>query len=126
MSDESRRLVERFCEAFARRDPDELLTYFEDEAVYHNMPGPLVQGKPAIRAVLERFLLPAQRVEFRMLNVAAAADTVLTERLDVFEMGGRTVELPVAGVFEVRGGKIAAWRDYFDMATWARQTRPEG
>jgi limonene-1,2-epoxide hydrolase len=126
MSDESMRLVERFCEAFARRDPDELLTYFEDEAVYHNMPGPPVQGKPAIRAVLERFLQPAQRVEFRMLNVAAAADTVLTERLDVFEMGGRTVELPVAGVFEVRGGKIAAWRDYFDMATWARQTRPEG
>jgi len=23
---------------------------------------------------------------------------------------------------EVKGGKIAAWRDYFDMATWTRQT----
>jgi limonene-1,2-epoxide hydrolase len=27
----------------------------------------------------------------------------------------------VAGVFELRDGKIAAWRDYFDMATWTRQ-----
>jgi limonene-1,2-epoxide hydrolase len=24
--------------------------------------------------------------------------------------------LPVMGVFEVQDGKIAAWRDYFDMA----------
>jgi limonene-1,2-epoxide hydrolase len=32
------------------------------------------------------------------------------------------VELPVASVFEVRDGKIAAWRDYFDMGTWTRET----
>jgi len=25
-------------------------------------------------------------------------------------------------VFEIRDGKIAAWRDYFDLATWQRQT----
>ncbi len=37
-------------------------------------------------------------------------------------MNGKKVELPVAGVFEVKDGKITAWRDYFDMQTWARQT----
>jgi limonene-1,2-epoxide hydrolase len=26
------------------------------------------------------------------------------------------------GAFELADGKIAAWRDYFDMATWTRQT----
>ncbi len=57
-----------------------------------------------------------------MLNIAAAGSVVLTERLDRFVMGGKTVELPVAGVFEVSDGKITAWRDYFDMATWTRQT----
>jgi len=25
------------------------------------------------------------------------------------------------GVFEVEKGKIKAWRDYFDMQTWAKQ-----
>jgi limonene-1,2-epoxide hydrolase len=25
------------------------------------------------------------------------------------------------GVLELRGGKIAAWRDYFDLATWTKQ-----
>ena len=27
------------------------------------------------------------------------------------------IPLPVTGVFELVDGKIAAWRDYFDMAT---------
>ncbi|MET0473326.1 MAG: limonene-1,2-epoxide hydrolase family protein, partial [Mycobacterium sp.] len=30
---------------------------------------------------------------------------------------GRRIDLPVMGVFEVRDGRIAAWRDYFDLAT---------
>jgi limonene-1,2-epoxide hydrolase len=114
-------LVNRFCAAFARRDPDELVAFFAADGVYHNMPGPAVQGHAAIKAVLERFLKPAQAVDFVMLNVAANGDTVHTERLDRFSMGGKTVELPVAGVFEIKDGKIHAWRDYFDLTTWTRQ-----
>ena len=30
-----------------------------------------------------------------------------------------TIELPVMGTFEVKDGKIVAWRDYFDLATAA-------
>ncbi len=32
------------------------------------------------------------------------------------------IRLPVAGVVEIRGRRIAAWRDDFDMQTWTRQT----
>jgi limonene-1,2-epoxide hydrolase len=42
---------------------------------------------------------------------------VLTERVDVFEAPGKRIELPVMGAFEVRDGRIAAWRDYFDLQT---------
>lgn len=122
MAQENVELVRRFCAAFSSRDPDEVLEFFTDDAVYHNMPMRPVQGKAAIRPVLEMFLKPAERVEFVVLNAAADGDVVLTERLDKFVMGGRDVELPVAGVFEIRDGKIAAWRDYFDMPTWSRQT----
>ena len=58
-----------------------------------------------------------------MLKIAEGDDgAVLTERLDKFSFGGKNVELPVAGVFELSEGKITAWRDYFDMAAWTRQT----
>jgi limonene-1,2-epoxide hydrolase len=30
---------------------------------------------------------------------------------------GHPIPLPVTGVFEIKDGRIAAWRDYFDMAT---------
>jgi limonene-1,2-epoxide hydrolase len=36
-------------------------------------------------------------------------------------MGPKKIELPVAGVFEIRGGKISAWRDYFDLTSFTKQ-----
>lgn len=114
-------LIRDFCAAFARRDVDELLGFFTDDAVYHNMPMRPVQGKAAIRGVLDMFLSPAQSVEFAILNLASSGTVVLTERLDTFSIGGRSVVLPIAGVFEVVEGKIAVWRDYFDLATWTKQ-----
>ena len=115
--------VRRFCEAFSRRDPNEILEFFSEDAVYHNMPMPPVQGKPGIKSVLDMFLKPAESVEFIILNIAEGEDgAVLTERVDKFSLGGKNVELPVMGVFELTGGKISAWRDYFDMAAWTRQT----
>jgi len=124
MASDNVETVQEFCAAFARRDSAELLEYFADGAVYHNMPMAPVAGKDAIKGVLDMFLKPAQSVEFVMLRIAGAGDAVLTERLDRFVLGGRAVELPVAGVFELKDGKITAWRDYFDMATWTKQAAP--
>lgn len=122
MASESIEIVRSFCAAFAEKDADRLLTFFTEDAVYHNMPMAAVRGKPAIRSVLDMFLTPAQSVEFDVINAAEAGNTVMTERVDRFVIGGRTVELPIAGIFELKGGKIAAWRDYFDLATWTKQT----
>ncbi len=42
----------------------------------------------------------------------------MNERTDVMRRkDGEPISLPVTGVFEIEDGKIAAWRDYFDMAT---------
>jgi len=54
--------VLRFCEAFSRRNPDEVLEFFSEDAVYHNMPMPPVQGKPGIKTVLDMFLKPSEAV----------------------------------------------------------------
>jgi limonene-1,2-epoxide hydrolase len=123
MSSKNIDTVRRFCDAFSRRDPDEILEYFTDDAIYHNMPMPPVQGKTGIKTVLDMFLKPSESAEFIILKIAEGEDgSVLTERLDKFALGGKKIELPVMGVFELTDGKIAAWRDYFDMAAWTRQT----
>jgi limonene-1,2-epoxide hydrolase len=115
-------LVSAFCRAWSNRNVDELLDYFTDDAVYHNMPMAPLRGKAAIKAILDQIISPTTWIEWEMLNLAESGDVVFTERVDRFEMGGKKVELPVAGVFEIEGGKIRAWRDYFDMAAWTRQT----
>jgi limonene-1,2-epoxide hydrolase len=113
--DANEQLVRDFCKAFSRRDLDEILGYFTDDAVYHNIPMTAATGKDEIRAVLEMFVPDSPEIEFSMLNVAASGSVVFTERVDRMSIGGNRVAVPVAGVFEVRDGKIAAWRDYFDM-----------
>ncbi len=112
--------IRRFCDAWTKPDVPQILDFFADDAVYHNMPIQPVQGKDAIKGVIEQFLAPFERCQWEVLHIAASGDTVLTERVDRF-FGDKTIELPVMGVFELRDGKIASWRDYFDLATWGRQ-----
>ena len=72
--------------------------------------------------------------------MALYTDTVMVERLDkTVASGGKSVDLPCFGVFEMRDGKvrhdtlyhvkpsdhrrceqIAVWRDYFDMGTFTK------
>ena len=54
-------------------------------------------------------------ISFRIRNLAADGDTVLTERVDEITANGITAPVPVMGTFEVRDGRIVQWRDYFDM-----------
>jgi limonene-1,2-epoxide hydrolase len=44
-----------------------------------------------------------------------ATGVVMNERTDRFKMGDKWVEAKVMGVFELKDGKITAWRDYFDL-----------
>ena len=113
-------VVRRFCAAWSDgTGADDLAAFFTDDAVYHNIPLEPVTGREAIAKTIATFIRPAapgiERIEFRVLNIAANGPVVMTERVDVFKLPGKSFELPVMGTFEVSGGKINAWRDYFDM-----------
>ena len=122
MTTDAKALVLEFCDAFGKgKTPAELVDYFADDAVYHNIPVEPAVGREAILGLLNMFLTPVERVEFRVLNIVADGDTVLTERVDVFQLPNANIELPVMGTFEVKDGKIAAWRDYFDLNQFMSQ-----
>lgn len=115
-------IVRSFCAAVPRRDVQELVGFFSDDAVYHNIPIEPVSGPEAIEKMLSQFLGPASQAEFEVLALAVSGRFVLTERIDRFTIGSNAIALPVMGTFEVReDGKITAWRDYFDMGQFTRQ-----
>jgi limonene-1,2-epoxide hydrolase len=114
-------VVRRFCDSWAAGDLDATMVFFADDAVYHNIPVEPVQGVDAIRATIAGFTTGVRSVRFDVRHIAAAGDVVLTERVDVFELAGGRIDLPVSGTFELEGGKIVAWRDYFDMNQFMSQ-----
>lgn len=111
-------VVTEFCALWSAPDPDVLAGHFTDDGVYHNIPMEAVVGREAIRAFIADFTAAVDGIDFRIHRQVCADNLVFNERTDVMRFrDGRRLELPVAGVFEVADGRIASWRDYFDMAT---------
>jgi limonene-1,2-epoxide hydrolase len=122
MGDSPEEVVLGFLAAWPRGNIDELMAFFAPDAIYHNIPVPPVQGEAAIRTAFLGFAKLMDSIEIDNLHVAASGPIVFTERIDRFRSKTVTLDLPVAGVFEVRGGRIVAHRDYFDYQTWLRAT----
>ncbi len=119
---DAKRVVRDFCAAWERLDKQALLDAFTDDAVYHNMPMQPAVGKEAIGELITFILGQAgDGVVFDIKHIVADGDVVLTERVDTFTTGDKKIKLDVMGTFELRDGRIAAWRDYFDMAQWTKQ-----
>lgn len=112
-------LVTQFCAAWVRMDADELADYFTEDGVYHNIPMAPAVGKAAVRELLVGMKAMISSIRFEVHRQVAQGDLVMNERTDHLEMGGKTISLPVVGVFEISDGKIRAWRDYFDMGQFS-------
>ena len=113
-------VVRRFCAAWSDNiGTVELAAFFTDDAVYHNIPQSPVTGRDAIANMIDSFIRPGppgiESIEFRVINIAANGQVVMTERVDVFRLAEKSFELQVMGTFELTQGKINAWRDYFDV-----------
>lgn len=116
-------IVTAFCEAFEKGSIDDVMQYVDDDCEYHNIPLEPIRGAAAIRKTLEGFGQLLGSIRFEIRHQVASGDVVMNERVDHFTPpNGAPYGLPVTGVFEVRGGKIVAWRDYFDVGQFQKGT----
>ena len=117
--------VLEFFRSFEGNDVEEAVKHVSDDLEYVNVPfgfeAGTVIGTDGMRAVLVPAFTGVIRNEFIVRTTAVAGDTVFVERLDRHQLPNGWAELPVAGVFTVRDGKITHWRDYFDMNVFATQ-----
>lgn len=118
MSAANEQLIRDFIAAWPRLDPDEIVAFFAPDGIYHNMPVQPVQGTEALKAFIAAFLSSWTWTSWEVLNLVSSGDVVIAERVDHIKVGDKPIDLPVVGVFEIAGGKIKAWRDYFDMGTY--------
>ena len=113
--------VRDFIAAWPEGDAARLASFFSDDAVYHNMPMEPIKGRDAIQATLAGFFGMVDQIRFDTTHMLSDGPIVMTERVDHFIGPERTISLPVMGVFEVHGGVITAWRDYFDLNQFTSQ-----
>jgi limonene-1,2-epoxide hydrolase len=116
-------LLTRFVAGWERADVDELLGYFTEDPVWHPMPMDPVVGKAALRDALSTWLGGTSQLGVDIIRQLSDRNTVMHERNDRFSFGGQEQVLPVCAVFEIEDGRIAVWREYFDMSPF---TGPSG
>ena len=109
-------IVEAFIAAWNRGDIDGAFAMMAPDIVWDNIPLGPATGIDACRALMARFP-PAEGIDFVVHHIATNGNMVLTERTDRFLIGGRWRDIRLMGIFEIdAAGRIAHWRDYFDMA----------
>lgn len=115
-------VVTALVQACERRDLDAVCALVTDDIEYDNVPIGVVHGPDGVRKVLSGGVTQAaSEVEWVVHRQVESGDTVMNERTDRFLVDGTWVEIPIAAVFEVRDGKVALWRDYFDLETYRKQ-----
>jgi limonene-1,2-epoxide hydrolase len=114
------RVIRDFIAAWSRLDAKELAGYFAEDGVYHNMPMAPISGRGNVEKLVAGFIGAWTHTKWDILNVVSSGNVVIAERVDRIQAGDKSVDLPVVGVFELEGGEIKRWRDYFDMGTYQR------
>ncbi len=113
-------VAREFIAAWSRLNVDELVGFFTPDGTYHNMMAKAVSGHEALRQFIGGFLRGWTATDWEIVNIVAQGDLVIAERIDHTKLGEKRIDLPCCGVFELSGGKIKRWRDYFDLATYTR------
>ena len=114
-------LVREFIAALVARDLETAATMVTDDFEYDNVPMGKAFGPDGLKNTLNGFFSMCTEIDWEILRQTSSGDlshgTVLNERDDRVHIHGRKATLPVAGVFEIRNGKLTLWRDYFDKQT---------
>jgi limonene-1,2-epoxide hydrolase len=115
--------VEAFIGHWNSGDIDAMMTLCAEGIIYHNIPMEPIHGTTAMRGMVEGFMADIAKCDWETHAIAANGNVVLTERTDGFTFkDGRRAAIRVMGTFELGAdGLITHWRDYFDMAEFARE-----
>jgi ketosteroid isomerase-like protein len=105
-------LLDRFADAWNRHDPDTLMSFMDDEAVFDASSGTEIvgtryQGRDAVRAGFARVLSNFPDVHFEQLGHFVAGNRGVSEWIFRGTRGdGKRVEVHGCDVFTLAGGRI--------------------
>lgn len=128
MSNDPSEIVTRFISLLTSKDLEGAAAMVSDDFEYDNVPIGKAFGADGMRGVLTGFFAACEELDWVIVRQVSSGDstsgTVVNERDDRLKIHGQWRSLPLAGVFEIRDGKITLWRDYFDRTTLGEAMAP--
>ncbi len=122
MSTANEQVVIDFFHAFDKLDLEEALSCLTEDCVHDDKPVGRHEGTAAIREFFAPQMEQLESFRAELKDTVSVGNMVMNERVDWIGLkGGKKAELPVMAAFEIKGGKIAVWRDYYDMASFQKQ-----
>jgi limonene-1,2-epoxide hydrolase len=106
-------LIREFIAAFEKKDAALLGGYFADDIFFENYGDPALHGRASLVGMWANVFRNFASVKFETLNQAVSGDVVIAEQVHGLGLPGKPLA-PIRNlaVYEIRDGKIAAWRDY--------------
>jgi limonene-1,2-epoxide hydrolase len=128
MSDSPESVVRKFLAAWTDPKPDELVSFFDDGAVWVDGGRGVYRGADAIKAQFEAFrAMGFGGVMMDVKSLVADGGTVMAEWVDSFSIGGNPISVVVMAVFELdAGGRITQWREAWDLKSVTDQIEAAG
>lgn len=112
-------IVQRMWACLYRKDFDGVASWIADDGLYEDVPTPDA-GAVGPENVVKRLRLgldSVERFEHEIHRTVADGDVVMIEHTETWHFAtGEKITNPFVTVHEVRGGKIALWRDYWDLS----------
>lgn len=113
----AQQVVEAFVGALERLDMKAALDLVSEDVRWVNHPWVSARNKRQFEKVLRGMFRDAERFEVRYADIHERGNGVVyTDRVDLFEGGGVSLDLPVQGEFRVRDGLVVEWVDRFSWA----------
>ena len=110
----AKEVVEAFIGALERLDLDAAIALVSDDVRWVNYPLTTARNKKQFGKALRGMFRDASRFEVQYNDIHERDDGVVyTDRIDIFEGGGFSMDLPVEGELRVREGRVVAWTDRF-------------
>ncbi|MFF4837473.1 nuclear transport factor 2 family protein [Streptomyces sp. NPDC001315] len=110
-------LVRDFVDTFNAQDADALAPFFTEDIVFAAYGDAPVKGRDAVVALWKGVFANFGQVKFETVHQAVNGDVVIAEQVHGLALpGGKLAPIMNMAVYELRDGKIAAWRDYTNPA----------
>ncbi len=124
MSDSPESVVRNFLAAWANPEPEELGSFFTDDAVWVDGPQGVRRGVDAIKSELAAQLRVSAGATVDVRSLLTGGRTVMAEYVSNFSVGGNPISSVVMAVFELGAdGRIKHWREAYDLKSVTDQIK---